>query len=74
MSYKDAANQTTTYSYDSVGQLIQVTNPLNETIRYVYDGLGYLTQIINANNQLAASLPMTGSGASLLVPIRKGIR
>ncbi|HWY53045.1 MAG TPA: RHS repeat-associated core domain-containing protein [Terriglobales bacterium] len=62
VTYTDAAGQTTTYSYNSAGQLSQVANPLNETTEYVYDGLGYLTRVINPNGKTAASFTYDASG------------
>jgi len=50
-TYIDAAGQTTTYSYDSFGEVLTVQNPRNEVTTYGYgDGssghpVGYLTSI-----------------------------
>jgi RHS repeat-associated protein len=56
LTYKDAAGQTTTYSYNSAGQLIAVKDALNQITDYAYDNLGYLTQITNANDKTEQSL------------------
>ena len=53
--YTDAAGQTTTYSYNTAGQLTSVPNPLNQKTTYQYDTSGNLTTIVNANNATAAS-------------------
>lgn len=53
--YTDAAGQTTTYTYNAVGQLTSVTNPLNQTTSYQYDPQGNLSKIINADNVTAVS-------------------
>ena len=55
LSYVDAAGKMTTFTYNTVGQLTSVTNPLNQTTTYQYDGSGNLSTIINANSQTAAT-------------------
>jgi|APLak6261658528_1056013.scaffolds.fasta_scaffold00207_1 RHS repeat-associated protein len=55
-SSTDAAGQTTRYSYNAAGQLIQLTNPLNQVTRYNYNTQGYLTSVINANGNTELTL------------------
>jgi RHS repeat-associated protein len=55
LTYTDAAGQTTSYRYNTAGQLVQMTDPLGETTTYEYDGLGYLVSIVNANGKAQAS-------------------
>jgi len=56
LTYKDAANQTTSYRYNSSGQLIEVKDALNQVSDYEYDQLGYLTKVTNANGKTELSL------------------
>jgi RHS repeat-associated protein len=44
-TYKDAAGQTTTYTYNSRGQILTETNAKNETTTYDYDGSPYLKSV-----------------------------
>jgi RHS repeat-associated protein len=44
-SMTDAAGETTTFTYNSAGQILTVTNPLSETTTYAYDTDGYLTTL-----------------------------
>ena len=55
LSYKDAAGQTTFYTYNSAGQLLTVTDALGEKTGYAYDSFGRLTTITNAYGKKAAS-------------------
>jgi RHS repeat-associated protein len=45
-------NVETSYSYDAVGNLTNVTNPLNQTTSYGYDALNRLTQVTDPLNNL----------------------
>jgi RHS repeat-associated protein len=44
-SVTDAAGQTTTFTYNSFGEVLTVTDPLNEVTTYSYDSSGYLQSI-----------------------------
>jgi YD repeat-containing protein len=44
----DAAGETTTFTYNTAGQLLTETNPLTETTTYAYDTDGYLTSVTGA--------------------------
>lgn len=43
-THTDAANNTTSYSYDNLGRLIQVTDPLSQNAYYEYDMVSNLTK------------------------------
>ncbi|MBL8140839.1 MAG: hypothetical protein JNM38_07020 [Acidobacteria bacterium] len=51
----DAAGQTTTLTYNAVGQALTSTNPRSETTTYGYDALGFLTSVTG---------PVTGATTS----------
>jgi RHS repeat-associated protein len=46
-------NQTTTYSYDAVGNLIQETDPLGKSTTYAYDSLNRLKHVTDAAGGIA---------------------
>ncbi|CAG0995105.1 putative deoxyribonuclease RhsA [Gammaproteobacteria bacterium] len=50
----DANNQTTSYQYGGLGELLQETGPNRGTIRYAYDSAGNLTQKTDAAGTVAA--------------------
>lgn len=52
--YTDAAGRTSTYGYDSAGQLTSVTNALSQTTTFAYNSTGDLTTVTNANSITAA--------------------
>ena len=62
LTYTDAAGQTSSYMYNSAGQLLQSTNPLGQVTRIEYDALGYLVTIVNANNQTLVAFTYDGLG------------
>jgi YD repeat-containing protein len=53
LTFKDAADQTTTYTYNARGQILTETNAKNETTTFGYDANCYLTSIDE---------PLPGSG------------
>ncbi|MDR2852675.1 MAG: RHS repeat protein, partial [Burkholderiaceae bacterium] len=55
LAIKNAAGQTTKYSYNSAGQLTARTGPNNLSTRYQYDQQGQLSRIINAAGRPQAS-------------------
>lgn len=54
LTITDAADQTTTFTYNAAGQPLTVTNALGQITTYVYDAQGYLTEVRNANDVTAA--------------------
>ena len=62
MRYEDAAGQSTSYEYNSAGQLTKITDPLGNITTYKYDGTGYLLAIINANGLTQASFTYDNFG------------
>jgi len=47
----DGKNNTTTYSYDAVGNLVQVTYPMGDTVRYIsHDEAGRVLEQVDGNN------------------------
>lgn len=55
LTYIDAAGQTTSYQYNSDGQMTQMTDAQGEVTSYDYDSLGRLSTVTNANGQTQAS-------------------
>ena len=62
LTYTDAAGQTSTYQYNTAGQLTQSTDALAEITKYNYDALGYLTSIINPNGKTQATFTYDAYG------------
>jgi RHS repeat-associated protein len=60
--YTDAAGQTTSYIYNSAGQLTKVKDALGNITSYEYDPTGYLLRIINANGATQASFTYDNFG------------
>ncbi len=60
LTHIDAAGQTTTFTYTTVGQLQSVTRPLNEKTQYFYDTAFNLSYVINPNNVTSASYTYDG--------------
>lgn len=59
---------TTSYAYDSQGNLISTRDPLGHVSRSVYDSQGRLIESIAAARQSASSIPMLRDGAQASVP------
>jgi RHS repeat-associated protein len=54
-SYTDAAGQTTSYMYNGVGQLTQITDPLENITKFNHDSMYRLMNIINADGKIQTS-------------------
>ncbi len=57
--YYDAATQTTTYGYDSAGNLSTITDPLGNVTTLAYDGGRRVTSITRVDNPGAGTGPTT---------------
>jgi len=55
LTVKDAAGRTTSYAYNSAGQLTSQTNALNQTTQYQYNNDGRLIRVINPLGRTEAS-------------------
>jgi YD repeat-containing protein len=66
MTYTDAAGQTTSYAYNSAGQLKQITDPLGHVMTAAYDGYGRLQIITNVGGEWQANLQYSAMTCALL--------
>ncbi|GHT96232.1 hypothetical protein AGMMS49545_20690 [Betaproteobacteria bacterium] len=55
LTFKDAAGQTTTFTYNAQGQLLRQRNALNGQTSYQYDIAGRVVKILNALGHVEAS-------------------
>lgn len=62
LTSRTVGSETTTYTYDGVGQLIKVTLPDSSTLTYTYDGAHRLTQIADGlGNKVIYTLDNIGN-------------
>lgn len=62
LASRTVGGESTTYTYDGVGQLTQVSMPDNSTISYTYDGAHRLTNIADSlGNTIAYTLDAMGN-------------
>lgn len=70
-SVTNALNHTTTYNYDSKGNLISVTNPLNHTTTFAYNSAGQLVSITDPLQQTSQFIYDSGDLVQMKDPLNR---